>query len=82
MSVCRIAHRLGALATWNLRLPVAQQIRRIRIQTPAAIDRFLKVSEEVRDAVSTGRPVVALESTIYTHGAYILLFQRNAVDMC
>ena len=31
-------------------------------------DRFLSVSEEVRDAVHTGKPVVALETTIYTHG--------------
>ncbi|KAJ5896071.1 Pseudouridine-5'-phosphate glycosidase [Penicillium subrubescens] len=30
--------------------------------------RFLQVSEEVRDAVATGKPVVALETTIYTHG--------------
>jgi pseudouridylate synthase / pseudouridine kinase len=30
---------------------------------------LLKVSEEVRDAVATNKPVVALESTIYTHGA-------------
>ncbi|PYH84914.1 putative carbohydrate kinase [Aspergillus uvarum CBS 121591] len=33
-----------------------------------ANSKFFKVSEEVRDAVATGRPVVALESTIYTHG--------------
>lgn len=33
--------------------------------------KFLKVSEEVRDAVATGKPVVALETTIYTHGRYI-----------
>ncbi|KAI9926659.1 hypothetical protein ASPWEDRAFT_73052 [Aspergillus wentii DTO 134E9] len=33
-----------------------------------AQNKFLKVSEEVRDAVATGKPVVALESTIYTHG--------------
>ena len=31
-------------------------------------DRFLRVSEEVQDAVSAGKPVVALETTIYTHG--------------
>jgi len=31
--------------------------------------RFLKVSEEVQDAIATKRPVVALETTIYTHGA-------------
>jgi len=27
----------------------------------------LKVSEEVRDAINQDKPVVALESTIYTH---------------
>lgn len=27
------------------------------------------MSEEVQDAVETNKPVVALESTIYTHGA-------------
>ena len=31
-------------------------------------DRFLQVSGEVQDAVNTGKPVVALETTIYTHG--------------
>ena len=30
---------------------------------------FVHVSEEVRDAVENTRPVVALETTIYTHGA-------------
>ena len=29
---------------------------------------FIKLSEEVRDAVETQKPVVALETTIYTHG--------------
>lgn len=33
-----------------------------------ANSRFFQVSEEVRDAVATGKPVVALETTIYTHG--------------
>ncbi|KAL5333434.1 Indigoidine synthase A like protein-domain-containing protein [Aspergillus crustosus] len=33
-----------------------------------AQSKFFQVSEEVRDAVATGKPVVALESTIYTHG--------------
>lgn len=36
---------------------------------PSALSGILKVSEEVRDAVETNKPVVALESTIYTHGA-------------
>lgn len=35
----------------------------------AALKSILKVSEEVTDALATNRPVVALESTIYTHGA-------------
>ncbi|KAL1982996.1 hypothetical protein VTN96DRAFT_611 [Rasamsonia emersonii] len=30
--------------------------------------KFFQVAEEVRDAVATGKPVVALETTIYTHG--------------
>ena len=29
---------------------------------------FVKVSEEVREAIETQKPVVALETTIYTHG--------------
>lgn len=29
---------------------------------------FFKVSEEVEEALQTGKPVVALETTIYTHG--------------
>ncbi len=32
------------------------------------MNRYLDYSEEVRDALSSGRPVVALESTIISHG--------------
>lgn len=31
---------------------------------------MLKISDEVADAIATNKPVVALESTIYTHGAF------------
>ncbi|KAF2670934.1 hypothetical protein BT63DRAFT_446231 [Microthyrium microscopicum] len=31
-------------------------------------NQYLKVSEEVRDAVDSQKPIVALESAIYTHG--------------
>ena len=31
---------------------------------------FIRVSEEVREAIETQKPVVALETTIYTHGGY------------
>lgn len=33
------------------------------------LKNILRVSEEVTDALATNKPVVALESTIYTHGA-------------
>jgi pseudouridylate synthase / pseudouridine kinase len=33
---------------------------------------FFKVSEEVQDALHSGKPVVALETTIYTHGIVLL----------
>ncbi|KAJ9139192.1 IdgA domain-containing protein [Pleurostoma richardsiae] len=36
---------------------------------PSGLAAVLQVSEEVADAVATNKPVVALESTIYTHGA-------------
>ncbi len=36
---------------------------------PTSLKDLLKVSEEVEHALATNRPVVALESTIYTHGA-------------
>lgn len=58
------------------RLP---RVRAQRIALPArryySLDqsKFLKVSEEIRDAVATGKPVVALESTIYTHGMYCII---------
>ncbi|KAL4927396.1 pseudouridine-5'-phosphate glycosidase/carbohydrate kinase family protein [Aspergillus undulatus] len=48
---------------------VATGIARSRRQNHSfAKSKFFQVSEEVRDAVATGKPVVALESTIYTHG--------------
>ena len=31
-------------------------------------EQLFRVSEEVQDALATGKPVVALETTIYTHG--------------
>lgn len=33
---------------------------------------IFRVSEEVRDALHNGKPVVALETTIYTHGTSLL----------
>ncbi len=32
------------------------------------MNKYLDISEEVADAITTGIPVVALESTIITHG--------------
>ncbi|KAK4230636.1 Indigoidine synthase A like protein-domain-containing protein [Podospora fimiseda] len=52
--------------------PLKRTISRRHFSTPNHISPFsslLKVSQEVQDALATNRPVVALESTIYTHGA-------------
>ncbi|KAJ9488064.1 hypothetical protein VN97_g5247 [Penicillium thymicola] len=44
------------------------QLSSVRRYHGLAQSKFFKVSEEVRDAVATGKPVVSLETTIYTHG--------------
>ena len=43
--------------------PLQSTLRHLHTPSP-----FLRVSKEVQDAVQSKRPVVALESTIYTHG--------------
>ncbi|KAF7197473.1 Pseudouridine-5'-phosphate glycosidase [Pseudocercospora fuligena] len=43
-------------------------IRRLQHRSIASNSRYFQVSEEVRQAISEKKPVVALESTIYTHG--------------
>jgi hypothetical protein len=63
MLASRTATRLGC---WRgARLPRARYLHDLHKHPQS---RFLQVSEEVRDAVATGKPVVALETTIYTHG--------------
>ncbi|MBQ2433269.1 MAG: pseudouridine-5'-phosphate glycosidase, partial [Clostridia bacterium] len=32
------------------------------------LEKYLRVSDEVKEALATGKPVVALESTIISHG--------------
>ncbi|KAK4170238.1 pseudouridine-5'-phosphate glycosidase [Cladorrhinum sp. PSN259] len=54
-----------------LRRTISYSPRRL-FSTPSHISPFsslLKVSQEVQEALAANRPVVALESTIYTHGA-------------
>jgi len=53
---------------WSERRSLAS-LPRPRRYTNFAASKFLQVSEEIQDAVATGKPVVALETTIYTHGA-------------
>jgi hypothetical protein len=63
MLTSRTAARLGC---WRgARLPRVRYLHDLHKHPQS---RFLQVSEEVRDAVATGKPVVALETTIYTHG--------------
>lgn len=46
----------------------AKQLSCARRYHDFAQSKFFRVSEEVRDAIATGKPVVSLETTIYTHG--------------
>ncbi|OJD23330.1 hypothetical protein ACJ73_05317 [Blastomyces percursus] len=62
----------AALWRWSyprLRLPTQLKHRSLHGRRHfGETNKFLKVSEEVQDAVASSRPVVALETTIYTHG--------------
>jgi pseudouridine-5'-phosphate glycosidase/pseudouridine kinase len=49
-----ILHRLSALCSYR--------------HASTTRDKLLSIHEEVEHAVRTGKPVVALETTIYTHG--------------
>lgn len=63
---CRTMFASRTAARWRgARLP---RVRCLHDLHKHPQSRFLQVSEEVRDAVATGKPVVALETTIYTHG--------------
>jgi pseudouridine-5'-phosphate glycosidase/pseudouridine kinase len=53
----------GFIGVRSARPPFLRQVRTIH-----ARNSLFKVSEEVQDALATGKPVVALETTIYTHG--------------
>lgn len=41
--------------------------------TRAPTGRFLRVSDEIKEAVHSNKPIVALETTIYTHGTSSVL---------
>ncbi|KAK0657658.1 Indigoidine synthase A like protein-domain-containing protein [Cercophora newfieldiana] len=47
-------------------VPSSRRLLSIHTSPPPSV---LHISPEVKDALATNRPVVALESTIYTHGA-------------
>lgn len=64
--------RAARLRCWPRALPTQLLfVRHISNKASEFVNsKFFQVSEEVKDAIATGRPVVALESTIYTHGSY------------
>ncbi|KAI0203916.1 Indigoidine synthase A like protein-domain-containing protein [Astrocystis sublimbata] len=63
----------GARCTHNVlttaSIPRSRGILRSYTSSLTGLRDILRVSEEVTDALATNKPVVALESTIYTHGA-------------
>ncbi|KAF4975902.1 hypothetical protein FZEAL_7375 [Fusarium zealandicum] len=68
--------RRQASALWRCSGPAARPVHSQRRLMSAAVPsslagvrQLLQVSDEVADAVASNKPVVALESTIYTHGA-------------
>ncbi|KAK8139751.1 hypothetical protein PG984_000874 [Apiospora sp. TS-2023a] len=61
-----ITNRLGPLQRWA---PLSTSVSYRSSGQLGGLQRLLKVSEEVTDALATNKPVVALESTIYTHGS-------------
>lgn len=61
-----MTNRLGPLQRWASLSTSASYRSSGQL---GGLQRLLKVSEEVTDALATNKPVVALESTIYTHGA-------------
>ena len=48
--------------------PVRLRRPRAQIRRSSSSSRFFVVSEEVQQAIAEHRPVVALETTVYTHG--------------
>lgn len=62
-----LAHRASAKGRPASAGPTASSA--CSYSTAAGLRRFLRVSDEVAEGVASNKPVVALESTIYTHGA-------------
>ncbi|KPI39370.1 Pseudouridine-metabolizing bifunctional protein [Cyphellophora attinorum] len=58
-----LRYGLRRACPFRLRVP-RSQLRNLSSRVPP----FLNIHEEVQDALSRGKPVVALETTIYTHG--------------
>src|SRR4051794_35662253 len=77
MKTSRLSVLLRQSTSAHLRLQAAHHLRGHALQRRSlsaaagsnAIRDLLKVSPEVSDAIANNKPVVALESTIYTHGA-------------
>lgn len=68
LQLCRRSNRIAPAGT-ILGRQTQRYMSAAAYQTPAGLKDLLRVSDEVADAVATNKPVVALESTIYTHGA-------------
>lgn len=70
---CRTVTNLSSALRSRSRVPylgtnVVFQTRRHARCNIRPGNTFINVSEEVREAIETQKPVVALETTIYTHG--------------
>lgn len=70
-ATCRACRWPLRTASSTLPSPCLPAQSRLRSYTRPAnqYSDLIKISPEVRHAIATNKPVVALESTIYTHGA-------------
>lgn len=64
------SHAALQTCTRTYRRAFASSATRSAAADLSGLKDVLRITEEVADAVATNKPVVALESTIYTHGAF------------
>ena len=80
---CQAVNGLSSVSSSHLwrssvRKSVAVHTRRHNHCNIGQGNPFIRISEEVREAIESKKPVVALETTIYTHGGYSHTYRCSA----
>ncbi|KAH9902216.1 Indigoidine synthase A like protein-domain-containing protein [Xylariomycetidae sp. FL2044] len=70
MTACQKSCRTPVTRLWQRQTAApSRAFQSSSLKNTEGLRGLLRISEEVTDALATNKPVVALESTIYTHGA-------------